>query len=126
MHQRLITRVGGFKFLIHSNGSFATGMFVAEKADGTRTTFMDLPYELRSTYESIGGQIHVLLAAAADAVDTLQRKVEYATGMHQVGLCSCENCRISDVLYYRQNLRLRGNVHSFNRRMIDCGSKRRG
>lgn len=104
MHQRLITRIGGYKFLIHSNGSFATGMFVAEKADGTRTTFMDLPYELRSTYESIGGQIHVLLAAALSALEELKTRANYSSNVHEFNesVCGCDNCDISSRLYERE------------------------
>ena len=52
----LTTRIAGYEFRIDTTGYFATGMFVAPIVDGKRTTFMDLPYELRSTYEQAGGQ----------------------------------------------------------------------
>jgi hypothetical protein len=106
MHQRLITRIGGYKFLIHSNGSFATGMFVAENEKGERTTFMDLPFELRSTYESVGGQIHVLLAAALSALDVVRQRADYSANIHEVGesVCGCDNCDLSSRLFEREFL----------------------
>ena len=59
----LVTRIGGFEFAIyrdHSSPTRTFGFFVIPQGG----SFLDLPFELRSTYSSESGQNFVILYAA--------------------------------------------------------------
>jgi hypothetical protein len=104
----LRTRIGGYLFLITTEeDGRRTGAFCAESTNGERTTFMDLPFELRSTYSQKDGQTIGILASAIDAVDTLDARTTYAAETHEGG-CSCEACRISLRIMDRQFAKGRG------------------
>ena len=101
----LTTRIAGFKFEIKSDqgkpGRYV-GMFFAEK-NGERTTFMDLPYDMRSTFD--GTQVQFILAAAEDAVSTAFAVVKHAAFSHDysvAGQCFCDDCKTYDAMFSRQ------------------------
>ena len=101
----LTTRVGGYKFVIETNGTHVIGEFDAENGDG-----MSLPYELRSCWTNNNGQTLGILAAAVSAVATLNDRVT-----NTIAFCecyrdknTCDNCRIESRLHARQFSLLRG------------------
>lgn len=102
----LTTRIGGYLFRVITelNGR-KTGAFFAESVDGRRTSFMDLPYELRSTYSQADGQTYPIILAATHAVDELYARVDNVAGMHHYDdehdQFECETCKIADAMVYR-------------------------
>ena len=107
----MTTRVGGYKFVIETNGTMVIGEFDAENGDG-----MSLPFELRSCYTNNNGQTIGILAAAIGAVETLTERVNYTADSHNyfyrgcAVACECESCQIADALFDRSTLSLRGKV----------------
>lgn len=100
----LRTRIAGYPFVIITEADGRkTGAFMAE-SNGERVTFMDLPYELRSTYSSAAGQTIGILAGAVDAIHTLEDRVDYVQDSHQYAgqRCNCEQCTLAEALYVRQ------------------------
>lgn len=111
----MTTRIGGYKFVIETNGSQAIGEFDPENGDG-----MSLPFELRSCWTNNTGQTMGILAAAIDAVQTLQNNVDYTSEYHGIttfSLCHCEKCDASVKFFARREMSLRGNHWSFSSRL---------
>lgn len=102
----LTTRIAGYKFVIvqEPNSARKTGKFVHEFSDGRRGSFMDLPFELRSTYSQKDGQTIGILAGAVDAVKTLEDKLAHTSLMHEYIRvpCNCESCEEYNVLVGRR------------------------
>ena len=101
----LTTRIAGYKFVVRSDeytpGRYF-GQFVAEK-DGQRTSFMDLPYDMRSTFD--GTQVQFILAAAEDSVNSAFAMVKHAAFSHDYtveGQCFCDDCHTYDRMFARQ------------------------
>ena len=101
----LTTRIGGYKFVIETNGSQAIGEFVAENGDG-----MSLPFELRSCWTNNNGQTTGIFAAGVSAVETLIERCSAFSGICECYRAAetCERCKIDSALLARTMLHLRG------------------
>lgn len=86
-----------------------TASFVPESRDGKRVTFMDLPYELRSTVMLV--QPERVLDVMAQHVEDLRERVLYSSQLCECwrDATTCDNCKIDTALQSRLYSRMRGN-----------------
>lgn len=120
----LRTRVAGFLFEIrtYADGR-AVGMFLAEKENNERTTFMDLPFDLRSTFAQESGQTLPILMAAENAVVSFLNETNSHYSFCEKG-STCEDCTIFDATIDRCYTTLRGNYFLASSRREDLHSDR--
>jgi hypothetical protein len=83
-----------------------TASFVPDVIDNKRTTFMDLPYELRSTVMLV--QPERILDVMAQHIKELDERTSYESELHPAD-CHCESCAISQGMLMREFHITRGN-----------------
>lgn len=90
-----------------------TASFVPESVDGKRVTFMDLPYELRSTIMTVNPE--VVLDVMAQHVDELRERVLDAAQFCECfrDAKTCDNCKIDTALMSRLHGVARGNAWKY-------------